>query len=422
MPLPTSIIHSPHGRGGFALPLALLGLILVSVLVTGVLLSSSAEVALSGAHQDAVRSLYVAESGLEAYIAERSATFAADAGKDGSFSFTPTDAPATSEVRIEVTQIAQVGDETTYYIRSEPVNAGGRTLAAMITRAEPITLDNIDAAASFAGQNVNITANAKFSRYSLGTCSEDPGNNEVVLDEESEWNHTGTRKGQDDRGAGWEDREQRNETLCSLLGRNCEEEGIERSDMNTEEFREHILGDQSFEDLAALADIKFGFDGQPTFDVTANAPNADPLERGDPLNWGCPDGLVAECRFDPDTAYYPVVAIDASDPETSYTGNGYGQGMLIIFNAYGDNQFTMNFDYEGVILVDGSIKITSNTVIDGALVVLGDAEVGNQETEATTNIEVHHNRCAIQRAMDALNDGNATGASRTFAWTELVRG
>ena len=58
------------GERGVALPLALLGLVGVSLIVTTALLTSSTEYAISSAHQDATRALYIAEGGLQAYVAE----------------------------------------------------------------------------------------------------------------------------------------------------------------------------------------------------------------------------------------------------------------------------------------------------------------------------------------------------------------
>ena len=59
---------TPLGRRGIALPVALLGLVAVSLMVTTVLLTSSTESAVGAAHVDAARSLYTAEQGLNTFV------------------------------------------------------------------------------------------------------------------------------------------------------------------------------------------------------------------------------------------------------------------------------------------------------------------------------------------------------------------
>src|SRR5688500_17498727 len=82
------IVHTVRNERGVALPLALLGLVSVSLLVTTALVTSSTELAISGAHQDATAALYTAEGGLQAYVAQNGTTLQNDAG-DAAFDYTP---------------------------------------------------------------------------------------------------------------------------------------------------------------------------------------------------------------------------------------------------------------------------------------------------------------------------------------------
>ena len=65
---------TPLGQQGIALPLALLGLVAVTLLVTTVLLTSGSEFAVSASQKEADRSLYSASGALEDYVAGQAAS------------------------------------------------------------------------------------------------------------------------------------------------------------------------------------------------------------------------------------------------------------------------------------------------------------------------------------------------------------
>ncbi|HVH13694.1 MAG TPA: hypothetical protein VM759_11610, partial [Longimicrobium sp.] len=56
------------GRRGIALPVALVGLVAVSLLVTTALLTSSTEFAISAANTAGSRALYTAENGMQEFV------------------------------------------------------------------------------------------------------------------------------------------------------------------------------------------------------------------------------------------------------------------------------------------------------------------------------------------------------------------
>ncbi|CAA9346108.1 MAG: hypothetical protein AVDCRST_MAG89-2871, partial [uncultured Gemmatimonadetes bacterium] len=61
-------------RSGAALPVALMGLVAITLLVTAALFTSSTEYAISGAHRLAASSLYSADAALEQYLANQVGT------------------------------------------------------------------------------------------------------------------------------------------------------------------------------------------------------------------------------------------------------------------------------------------------------------------------------------------------------------
>src|SRR5688572_11463397 len=131
-----TVIDRARDERGVALPLALLGLVTVSLLVTTALVTSSTELAISGAHRDATEGLYSAEGGLQAYVAERGTTAQNDAGQ-GEFTFAP--AAGGPRVRVSVVQLgSRLNPDQTRLrllnVMARPAANGGRTVSALITQ------------------------------------------------------------------------------------------------------------------------------------------------------------------------------------------------------------------------------------------------------------------------------------------------
>lgn len=125
------------------------------------------------------------------------------------------------------------------------------------------------------------------------------------------------------------------------------------------------------------------------------------------LNMGEPRrgaGTVAAC-----TSYYPIVHGTGTD--TKFAAGSRGQGTLLI---EGNLELVGGFEWTGLILVRGQIKITGNgNKIYGALLSEGmDVDAAGA---IGGNIEIHYSKCAID---------NATGAtaqirSVTRGWSQL---
>lgn len=390
-----------RNQRGVALPLALIALVGVSVLVTGVMLQSSTEVAASSVHQDATRALYIAESGLEAYVAQRSATFDADAEEGNFFPFTPTGASAEDEVNIRVIQVAEIDNRTTYSIRSEPATAGKRTVTAMVTRVAPAIDININEAASVSADKITI-----------------PGNSAQIVGTDTSSCSTGDVKGLTIA-----------EGVEVDLRESTVEGGIDSTNISKADFAEYVLGMEPRE-MAKFADIRWGELGPSALPYSGfGIPSGDnPRESG--LNWGCPvgasgEGFRAACQNDVDKDYFPFVAIDPPAGETVEL-EGEGQGALIVL---GDAHGNAGFAYKGIVIVTGNLQLNGGSRIYGSLVALGtvtlDDTVQDDDDEVLLNGQnlIQFNRCTLNEAIQAMNDA-ATGQAlpnQTFAWTELVR-
>ena len=138
---------------GAALPLALFGLVAVSILVTSALLTSSTELALSGAHQTAARRLHAANAALERFVADRAAmttdtherfvagAFVVDSGVDAVYRVDVAELFRAAPVAMED---GSVHRRETFSVVAEPDETFGRSVAAMIDVrrvASPVSLN-----------------------------------------------------------------------------------------------------------------------------------------------------------------------------------------------------------------------------------------------------------------------------------------
>lgn len=165
--------------------------------------------------------------------------------------------------------------------------------------------------------------------------------------------------------------------------------------------------DFTYSSLTALAGVK-------TLPLTTPYNGILPVLAGDgtcdknaPLNLGEPlrgAGSVAAC-----TSYYPIVHGTGTD--TKFAAGSRGQGTLLI---EGNLELVGGFEWTGLILVRGQIKISGNgNKIYGAL--LSEGMDVNAAGAIGGNIEIHYSKCAID---------NATGATAEIrpvvrGWSQL---
>lgn len=124
---------------GIALPLALVGLVAVTLIVSAALVTASVEWAMSRAHRDATQALYAAEAGLNAFIGERAGDLAAITDT-ATLSFSP--AGGGSEVTVRVVHL---GERTApdsavqrfYSLIAAPGSGAVRAVAMMVALEEP---------------------------------------------------------------------------------------------------------------------------------------------------------------------------------------------------------------------------------------------------------------------------------------------
>jgi hypothetical protein len=407
-------------RRGIALPIALLGLVAISLLVTTALLTSTTENAISNAQRSGSVSAYEAEGALQSFLSTQGSTLAA-----GTYSHTPSGsskayAMTVSRLALRTPPTGSSEGHALYSIQSEWAQ-GGRSFIAMARVPVRFLNMNINAGATL-GSNATIGGSIDINSSS-NLCTLAGADDAVV--------HA-------------------NGTTLTINGQAANNIGNDTSTYAGDRaaLTQHVLNGMSIYDLAKNAHIKFRQASPVADSVFGGRPSSD-MSRTNPAtakyNWGCPNRL-ASCTGR-DTTYYPLVAIDATTAsggrgEVSIQGD-HGQGMLLIVN--GDLRITGNFLYKGIILVDGETDIhgggggSNSAKIEGALLGLGDVNIcqntsdsqcanstgtdGDNTTQISSGAVIQYNRCAVNSVQSYINNQPIQQAPTrpTFAWYELVR-
>ncbi len=155
----------------------------------------------------------------------------------------------------------------------------------------------------------------------------------------------------------------------------------------------NIFGDVTFDDLKKSADIVLPnttpYNGAAP-SLTAGAPQR--CNTADQMNWGEPHrnggGYTAQC-----VNYFPILY--GSGTQTKLAAGGRGQGLLLV---EGDLEISGGFEWTGLIVAKGGIKITGNgNKIVGALLAQ-DVAVDDQNS-ISGNTTLQFSSCALSKAI-----------------------
>lgn len=393
---------------GVALPIALLGLVVVSLMVTAALLTSSTEMALSSAHRDGTRSLYQADAALEGFVASRAQ--AVSAGQTGlrpdtTYTYTLSGAGDFAvEVSRLVNRTTSSGSSRTqtevFSLVTEPPGGRGRSVGAFIstTKTWKIIDNNIDEGVATGGGIVN-SGNSKISAKSALCTNE--GSSGVAVRFTSDVTQAEKAK---------------------LDMSKIEGDTATLASVSSSQLIQHALGGATRNDILATATIKFGYGGAPAYDESKKASSITyPVP--DKYNWGCPSQLVT-CDSAEDVAKVPTIAINAGGKTIGLQGD-HGQGILYLYN--GNLKITGKFVFSGAIIIDGghfeiSGTGTEGTKIEGSLLSTG----GLKDSRISGDAVVNYNSCAIAAVENAFNNNAGANASQifnpaTYAWFEVLR-
>ncbi|MEW5926760.1 MAG: pilus assembly PilX N-terminal domain-containing protein [Gemmatimonadota bacterium] len=393
---------------GIALPLALMGLVVVTLLVTAALLSSSTEMATSQARTDGSTGLYQAEAAVDRYLSAVAAGGARLQDSAGVRTYTLADQdPHTTDPRLQFTTTtlsavtAANGAVTrTFSILSEPMRgnvARGRAVVAMVAQNTPPPMPfntNVKSAIALGG-NLDVNGNAftvSGRRQSSDTCAtrgvdavQRTTGSEITANNQ---NHMNNFIGQDTMGnntSGWN-------SIRTIADKTRQQLAYEALG---------LTAGQTLDDLInSLPDNKkFG----PEFGTPTSA-------------------------FDGRVDYLDKVAVvDANGGTVDLLGDS---GVVIIKN--GHVRMRGSTVFKGIIIVEGNFDLAGTPTVNGALISLGIQETAagniiNLDSDAVLagHVTVQFNRCSILSAEQAFRNASADGGLPTtqapFAWFEVVR-
>jgi type II secretory pathway pseudopilin PulG len=416
MPIRTAAIRD---RRGIALPMALLALVIVSVLISAALVSSSTELAVSNAQEEAMQSIYTADEGLNRYIGVLDSAFRADPmtlpAEPAAALTLPSGNSANLVRRLmyrrsPVTTPNPTGPPTTvagtavYCITATQARTGGRssrTVGAFV-QASLLAGDlalNIRGAGSFGG-DVRVSGSGSITGQgtNVSLCGAD-----------------GYIPSIETSAAGTVDQNGSKITLT---------DGTRQTTEDTASFRSRILGGKTPLEIAQRATIKFGPLLGSSRVFTRNVKANATVPRDSAWNWGCPSSMGVTCPSPADTSYYPVIGIDAQGGEAEIQGD-YGQGILVVVN--GALRISGGFKFKGIIIVDGALDITGTVDVRGAVVGFNRITVSNStganQNDLSGTMNITFDPCVNQRVQASFNDENPAYqlARPPYGWFEVVR-
>lgn len=381
---------------GVALPLALLGLVAISLMVTTALVTSSTELAISSAYSDATRALYVAEGGLQAYIGARGPDLMADTGS--AFVYQPPSGASEEAVQVGVAFLGEHRrtDQSTlrvFSVEAFPQQGGGRRVAMLVKQIipPPIPLRTNVRSAITLGGDLDVNGNA-FTVSGRSTACGSSGVQAI--------NHASTSEITVNNVNHWDNFV----GVDSLGGETRGTAAVQNSGIDKQQLAREALGLP---------------EGLTLEDLIDRIPSTH--------KWGPrfspPGGTVRS--FDGTVDPYEYVAVvDANGGTVDLRG---GAGVLIVVN--GDLEMQGSATFDGIVVVERNFRLSGTPNLTGALISLGDS--GRNEIvldpSAIGNgaITVQYEKCKITEAEDAfarvaLGTLPAT-ISSDFAWLEVVR-
>ncbi|CAN5826633.1 hypothetical protein BH23GEM6_BH23GEM6_21870 [soil metagenome] len=398
----------PHGgklmkvlrdERGVALPLALIGLVAVSLMVTTALITSSTEAAISTAHQDATQALYAAEGGLQAFVAQNGVALTPSSIGGN---YVPPGGTAADAVIITTTHLGDrsLGSEGArlrlFSVAARSVANGSREVVAMLRQIFPPGTPfktNVQSAVTLSG-DLHVQGNAFTinGRVQAGDSCAAGGVAAVHHAQDSDItvnnpNHWDNFLGTDADGN-------------SVTGTDA----LKNSNTSKEEMIRAVLG------LPA---------GMTLDDFIARIPPAN--------KWGpryTPQGAAPRV-FNGTVAVGEGVAVVDGDGKFV---DLYGvEGLLIIVN--GHLRMRGNSSFKGIIIVEGNFDLAGTPTVRGALISMDDVNQNvidlDESAIGAGHVTVQYDACMIRNAENAYaklsNSDIPPTIQATLSWMEVVR-
>jgi hypothetical protein len=362
-------------RTGFALPAALLALVIVAALVTGGFLAASHEDQASLSTRFADQAFLVAERGMQDVLGVKTRQFFDDSiGAIGDSVVLGPDTTAIGQLLARYTVTVKRLDTRIYFMTSEgEVLSGGR----------------------YAG------AKRKLGQVIRTSYFEFPMDHALKSRTTIEFKGSSSLSGIDSVPAGWTD--------CADLGSktgaiaadtatvsftgSAHEEGtppdtsVPSAEMTDSSF--FNWGDLTYDNLAAVADKVLTAGG--TYSSIGPVSSGGVCQTSYIENWGAPEDPSDPCAF-----YYPIIYAPG---DVHLSGGLGGQGILLVD---GNLSISGGFQFAGVVIVKGALIASgSGNKIAGSVDVYGASDsvsVIGEASKGTGKSRLKFSSCAVQRA------------------------
>jgi hypothetical protein len=362
-------------RAGFALPAALLALVIVAALVTGGFLAASHEDQVSNGTRYADQAFMVAERGIQDVLGVKTRQFFEDSiGAVGDSVVLGPDTLAVGHLLARHTVTVKRLDTRIFFVESEgEVLSGGRYSGAKRKLGQVIRTSYFEFAMDHALK----------SRTTI------------------QFKGSSSLSGVDSIPAGWTDCSDAGskagaiaaDTATVSFTGSSHEEGtppdtsIPSAEMTDSSFFD--WGDLTYDNLAAVADKVLPNGG--VYSSIGPVSSGGVCDESVLENWGAPADPTDPCAF-----YYPIIYAQG---DVHLTGGAGGQGILLV-----DGNLTISggFQFAGVVVVKGALIASgSGNKIAGSVDVWGASDSTSTIGEASKGVgksRLKFSSCAIQRA------------------------
>ena len=372
-------------RPGFALPVAIFAIVVLGVVITGGFFAASQEDRIASSNRMAAEAFIAAERGMHEVLGTHYRAQLEEIAIDDTSVIGPVFVTQGGVETSYTVTIRRMGTRL-YYIESVgEVHSGGalagaRRQVGMMVRTRTMEGEFDQALRVYGhvtiGGNTTVSGNDTIPAAWQEQCEPAESKPGIVLKDEDFI----TRRG----------------AAHKILGAPPLEEV---PDMEHDEFV--VFGDMTFDDLADLA-VAFG----KVYPSGENESGANPGAMGEVCdvdrrsNWGAPTNENHQCHL-----YFPLILAQGSGRVFSVTGNSVGQGILLV---EGDLRMAGTSRFYGIVIVKGSFEIGSGTArVNGTVLAGNDGSLAPDDGSAVTGTPtVQYSSCAIARAQlynDALS-------------------
>lgn len=377
-------------RDGFALPVAILALVVVGVLVTGGFFVARQESRISVASQHATKALYVAERGGFEVLSnwDNQAFNAMPVWSSQQFSGTTEE----GEWTVDVLRMSS----TTYFLDARgSVTEGGAELSGasrrmgMTARVIPAEIEPPSALTTRG--NVDMVGNSAVEGH-----DQDP----------DQWGaeQCGTNVQEDKPGILTDE----NGSVSTDGQATYDGEPPHETDENITDETFTEFGDLSWAELTAMADKKFTGGGTHVVNGTGPAFNADgSCDTSVQTNWGDPENPSSSCG-----SYFPMIHFEGS---ARIQSGGVGQGIMLVD---GNLDLRGDFVFYGIIIVQGTFETqgSGNRIVGG--VMASNAQLEDQRLSGGSVVQ--QSTCSSRQAILQNQNLARPQVLATRGWVDLT--